>query len=125
MARHNELGKIGEQLACDKLVGDGYAIAERNWRLGHLEIDIVAIKDGSIVFAEVKTRSDDSEGSPLEAVDARKIRHMANAADAYMKMHDDLPMDWRFDIFGVVIRPDGSTEVEHIPDAFYPPLKTY
>ena len=56
MARHNDIGKWGENIACDILVGKGYAIIERNWRLNHLEIDIIASKGSRIVFAEVKTR---------------------------------------------------------------------
>lgn len=125
MARHNYIGKLGEQLACDKLVGEGYAIAERNWRLGHLEIDIVAMKGDEVVFAEVKTRSCGEGVDPLEAIDKRKIAHMASAADAYMKAHAGLRMYPRFDVFGILINPDGTHVIEHIPDAFYPPLKTY
>ena len=53
MARHNDLGKWGEQLAADLLVTKGYAIAERNWRAGNMEIDIVAMKGARVVFCPV------------------------------------------------------------------------
>ena len=67
MAKHNEIGKWGENLACDKLTSEGWAIAERNWREGHLELDIVAISADTIVFAEVKTRASMDE-DPLEVI---------------------------------------------------------
>ena len=46
MARHNTLGKEGEEAACDFLIGRGYTIRETNWRLGHLEIDIRLLRPG-------------------------------------------------------------------------------
>lgn len=122
MARHNELGKWGEQLAVDELVKEGFAIRERNWRMGHLEIDIIAIRDDTLVFAEVKTRADLDE-DPLEAIDKRKIANIVNAAKAYIAT-SNLPHGVRFDVFGIAGTPDNYT-FEHIPDAFFAPLKTY
>ncbi|MBD5233897.1 MAG: YraN family protein [Bacteroidales bacterium] len=122
MARHNETGKWGERIASDYLKEVGYSILHENWRMGHLEIDIVARKDDELVFAEVKTRSD-RDSDPLDAIDKRKIANMVRAADAYMK-HENLPFEARFDIFAISGTPD-EYEFEHIPDAFYPPLKTY
>ncbi len=122
MAKHNDTGAWGEQIACERLVAEGYAIMERNWRMGHLEVDIIAMKDDSIVFAEVKTRTDVAD-DPLSAVDMRKVRHLAAAADAYLKAFD-LHHVPRFDIFGIAGTPE-DFRVEHLPDAFFPPLKTY
>ena len=67
---------------CDMLVGLGYAIVERNWRVGHLEIDIVASARPYSFFVEVKTRAADSPEDPLDAIDRRKQAHMAAAANA-------------------------------------------
>lgn len=122
MALHNELGAWGEQLAAEKLIADGWTIVERNWRMGHLEIDIIAQKDDTIVVAEVKTRSSHEE-DPLEAVDKRKIANMVRSADTYLHMKG-LTFSVRFDLFAITGRP-GDYRLEHIPDAFYPPLKTY
>ncbi|WP_288112115.1 MULTISPECIES: YraN family protein [Bacteroidales] len=122
-AGNKEIGRWGEDVACDMLVGLGYAIVERNWRVGHLEIDIVAQKGGRIVFVEVKTRAADSPEDPLDAIDRRKQAHMAAAANAFLRGNH-----WRgevqFDLFGIRGCPSDYT-VEHIPDAFLPPLKTY
>ncbi|MDE6573928.1 MAG: YraN family protein [Muribaculaceae bacterium] len=122
MARHNELGKWGEKLAEEILISEGFAIAERNWRMGHLEIDLIAMRDDIVVFAEVKSRSNRDE-DPLEAIDKRKIAHMVRAAEAYMNFKN-LPHGVRFDVFGISGTPEDYT-IEHIPDAFFPPLKTY
>lgn len=123
MARHNDTGKWGEDIAADKLTAEGWAIAERNWRRGHLELDIVALNARTIIFAEVKTRADMDE-DPLEAVDRRKIANMVNAANAYLAMHPELRQSPRFDLFAINGTPD-NYRLEHLPDAFDPPLRSY
>lgn len=122
MARHNETGKWGENLAADYLAANGYAIAERNWRAGHNEIDIVAYKDSRIIFVEVKTRSND-EDDPLEAVDRNKALRLIRAAIVYVNTFD-IDHEIQFDIIAI----NGSASnyrIEHIPDAFESPLRTY
>lgn len=124
MARHNELGKWGEQLAVDLLVTKGYAIVERNWRAGNLELDIIAIKGSRIVFVEVKTRSTDFV-DPAAAVDRRRIMRLVRAADSYIHANN-IPHEAQFDIILIVGSPDlpETPQIEHIPDAFLPPLHT-
>lgn len=124
MARHNDLGKWGEQLAVDLLVTKGYAIAERNWRAGNMEIDIVAMKGARIVFVEVKTRSDNGF-DPADAVDRRRVMRMVRAADSYVRSHG-IPHEVQFDVVFVVGSPLGDVppRIEHIEDAFLPPLRT-
>lgn len=124
MARHNDLGKWGEQLAVDMLVTKGYAIAERNWRTGDMEIDIVAMKGARIVFVEVKTRSDNGF-DPADAVDRRRMMRMVRAADSYVRSHG-IPHEVQFDVVFVVGSPAGDVppRIEHIEDAFLPPLRT-
>lgn len=122
MAKHNDVGRWGEDVACEELVAQGAVIRERNWRLGHLEIDIVAQHDGVMIFAEVKTRSDDRE-DPLEAITRAKQLSMVRAADAYLRKFNLYHVP-RFDVFAVVGTPDNFT-VEHLEDAFHAPLKTY
>ena len=57
MALHNDIGKYGEEIAANLLTQKRLKIRERNWRLGHLEMDIIAEDKQTIVFAEVKTRT--------------------------------------------------------------------
>ena len=53
----NPIGIIGEETAIDMLRKQGFSILERNWRCGHLEVDIIAKNRQTIVFAEVKART--------------------------------------------------------------------
>lgn len=122
MAEHNALGRWGEQIAIDHLVAQGYAIVERNWRLNHLEIDIIATKGRDIAFVEVKTRHE--KGSrPEAAIDRRKISNMVNAANCYLR-NMRINLSPRFDVAAIAGEPH-DYELTYIPDAFRAPLRTY
>jgi putative endonuclease len=120
MAKHNEIGQFGEQKAADFLELKGYKILDRNWRHGRAEIDIVAMDKATLVFAEVKTRSNDLFERPESAVDEKKRRLLTRAAVAYMRK---IEHEWaiRFDILAVILRgPDFY--IDHFEDAFFPQL---
>lgn len=123
MARHNELGKAGEDFAASYLEHAGYGIIERDWRQGSRDIDIVArTEDGTtVVFVEVKTRSSDVIVRPEDAVDARKIRNLGRAADAYVKERA-IWNELRFDLINIVGTAPENFKLEHIIDAFNPLL---
>ena len=121
MAEHNELGRDAELAVHSFLTAKGYRILDNNWRSGHCEIDVVAMDGQTLVIVEVKARSSTDYGLPEEAVDRRKIGHLVNAAESYVNMKD-LDVDVRFDIISVVSREDGTYEIEHIEDAFLPPV---
>ena len=120
MSLHNIIGNTGERIAAEYLEKHGFTILDRNWRCGHREIDIIARDDRQLIIAEVKTRSGTSFGLPEDAVTERKIKNIVSTADAYIKRNCiDLPV--RFDII-TIIDPDGDSRIEHIEDAFFPPL---
>lgn len=120
MAEHNELGKEGEEEAANYLAEKGYAIRHRNWHCGRKELDIVAEYKNELIVIEVKTRKGTQFGNPEDAVTNKKIRHIVASTDAYLKKFAlDLPV--RFDIITVVGKEPPFT-VEHIADAFYPPI---
>lgn len=121
MARHNELGKWGEQIAADYLIANGYKIAGSNMIVGNVELDLIAMKDGGIMFVEVKTRTTDIS-DPLDAITPAKMRRLCRAADRYIRQND-LPHRPQFDIITIVGTPDSYT-LQHFPDAFFPPLLT-
>lgn len=123
MARHNELGKAGEDFAASYLEHAGYGIIERDWRQGSRDIDIVArTEDGTtVVFVEVKTRSSDAIVRPEDVVDARKIRNLGRAADAYVKERA-IWNELRFDLINIVGTAPENFRLEHIIDAFNPLL---
>lgn len=124
MARHNELGKWGENVAKEFLVRKGYAIVESNWRMHNYEIDIIAMKDNRIIFVEVKTRANSGD-DPFDAVDKRKMQHLVSSANVYMEERSiAINLEPQFDIIGIVGNHD-NYELEHIDDAFLPQLKTY
>lgn len=120
MARHNELGKMGEDAAIKYLENHDYVIRHRNWRKGHLELDIVAAKDNMLIIVEVKTRSNALFAKPEDAVYIKKIKHTVRAADTYIKLFQ-LDSQVRFDILTLTGTPD-NFQIEHIKEAFYPPL---
>ncbi|WP_101544314.1 YraN family protein [Bacteroides cutis] len=120
MALHNLLGKIGEDAAIAYLESNGYTIRDRNWRKNHLELDIVATKDGVLIVVEVKTRSNTDYIEPQDAVNWQKVRRIVIAADAYIK-HYNIDAPVRFDIVTAVGKK-GDLEIEHIKEAFYPPI---
>lgn len=124
MARHNELGKWGEEIAAKYLIKHGYSIKERNWHLGTRDVDIIAITEDSktIVFVEVKTREQDEIMDPADAVDRKKVKSIGYCANMYIK-DCNLDMDIRFDIITIVgnERSD-APKITHIEDAFNPCL---
>lgn len=120
MARHNEVGKWGEELASAYLQSKGYAIVQRNWHSGHRDIDIIAVTpDGqTTVFVEVKTRTS-SYLRPEQAVDNEKIRNIILAANSYAKYHR-MCKNMRFDIISIVGENEDVATIEHLDNAFLP-----
>lgn len=116
MIEPHELGKIGEDLAAEYLINQGYQILERNWRSGHKEIDIIALKDDILVVVEVKTRTSEDYGDPDLAVGTMKEQMLVWAADSYVR-YKNLDVDVRFDIISVILN-ETEQRLEHIEDAF-------
>lgn len=123
MAEHNELGKWGEQKAMEYLKNEGYTICHSDWKSGKRDLDIVAqTADGiTLVIVEVKTRTSDELSAPQEAVDKRKIRNLAYAANDYIKQFA-VENEVRFDIISVIGTNDSNMKIEHIVEAFNPLL---
>src|ERR687883_218833 len=94
-------GRDGENLAERYLKKKGYVLVERNYRCRGGEVDLIVLDRKTIVFVEVKTRSDYSFGTPLEAVETRKQQRMVRAAEFFLsekKLHN---RDARFDVIGI------------------------
>ncbi len=123
MAKHNELGKLGEEMAVEYLRTKGYTILITNWRLGDLEVDIIARVGETIVLVEVKTRSSDWMQRPEEAVDRRRRDRLCRAANAYVK-GKRWNGDVRIDIVAIVVN-ESRQEIRHIEDAVHPRGRFY
>jgi len=97
-----EFGSVGEQLAADYLVKQGFSILERNYRSGRFgEVDIIAAEKEYICFVEVKTRTSDLFGTPAEAVGYAKRQKIRSLAWSYLKYRDMGEQNMRFDIVEV------------------------
>ncbi len=103
-----KLGERGEALAWNFLRKRGYELLEKNFRTRFGEMDVIAKKDDSIVFIEVKTRRNERFGIPAEAVDWRKRQKLTRVAQAYLQAHGLENQAARFDVLSVTW--DGTTE---------------
>lgn len=123
MAEHNDLGKWGEEEAAKYLEKKGFVIYERDWKVGRRDLDIIAKSEDFryLVFVEVKTRQSAEFTEPKLAVNWRKQKNLAIAANAYIKSHP-MSLDIRFDIISIVGTPSMLKRIEHIENAFNPML---
>ncbi len=117
MAKHNELGKKGEQLAIDFLIKKGYTIMKRNYRFQKAEVDIIAQLKDILAIVEVKTRSTTDFGNPQDFVKPKQIQRLVKAVDEYVIVNK-LDVEVRFDIIAIV-KDGNSFKIEHLEDAFY------
>jgi len=121
MAQSHDLGRIGEDLAVERLKEKGYKILKRNWRSGRTEIDIIAENSEFIVFVEVKTRTEEFKEDLKDAINRNKQRAIVFAADNYIKWNK-IDKEGRFDVVKVVKQGDDFI-IEHTPEAFYSTLR--
>lgn len=98
------VGSDGERAAAAFLVSEGYGILDRNWRNGRFgELDLIAEKDGIVVFVEVKTRRGVPPDHALEAVDQKKLMRMRALGLAWLSQKQER-RSCRFDVLGVQLR---------------------
>ena len=122
----NPIAIIGENEAAKILEAKGFRIIERNWRMGHLEVDLIAENRNEIVFTEVKARTTTfGDRMPEENVDEIKRKRMVAAANAYIK-YRKIEKNPRFDIIGILVNPESGevTYRNHMENAFQPSVKT-
>ncbi|RYE24489.1 MAG: YraN family protein [Sphingobacteriales bacterium] len=118
MAKHNETGIKGEQLAQNFLLNKGYSVLHTNWCFGKKEVDVVAEQNGLLIFVEVKTRASAMFGYPEEAVNMRKMGFLKEAAEAFMELHPEY-QKVQFDIISILLDDKKVKEIRHFEDAFY------
>lgn len=111
----NPIAIKGEDLATIFLKKKGYRIIERNFRKGYGEIDIVAVKDNTLVFVEVKTRTGNLYGSPLEQISYFKLKSLVKTAQFYRLLNPKLPEALRIDAISVILDySNNPINIEHI-----------
>ncbi len=113
-------GLKGELEAVRFLEASGWQIVAHRFRMGRLEVDLVARKGPLVAFVEVKTRNGPGFGSPLEAVTWSKRREIVRVAKAWMDRHGHPDDIYRFDVIGLNAWKTGTGRIEHVEDAFRP-----
>jgi putative endonuclease len=112
-------GRNAEELAVALLERSGFRVVARNWRRPEGELDVVADDGGTCVFVEVRSRTGDEFGHPLESINPRKRAQIARAARLYLDQEPTQATGFRFDVVGVTFFADGrAPEVVHVADAF-------
>jgi putative endonuclease len=114
-----ERGRRAEELAARLLEQRGLTIVARNWRRPEGEIDLVADDGGVCVFVEVRSRTGQAQGHPLEAISPRKRARVIRAARLYLDAGAPPASGYRFDAVGVTF-PEGEGEpvLDYVPNAF-------
>jgi putative endonuclease len=119
LSEHLRLGARGEKLARTFLRRAGYKVLYRNFRARHGgEVDIVCRDGDTLVFVEVKTRTREDFGRPVEAVNAAKRKLISRGALAWLQLLDNPDILVRFDVVEIVLADDGQPRFELIRDAF-------
>jgi putative endonuclease len=111
--RKQVVGRWGEDVAVEYLTMKGYTVLDRNVHSAHGEIDIVASKEGSLIFIEVKTRRSHTFTFPEDSVTARKQAYLLSAAEEYLQVHPESGENWQFDVIAVEGTPGGKAQIEH------------
>jgi putative endonuclease len=115
----NPIARLGEDKACEYLKKLGFKILERNYRKTYGEIDVIALeKDPStssgqvLAFIEVKTRTSNQFGSPLEAITYFKLKSLIKTAEFYKMTHKNLPESLRIDAVSVILNGDRVESID-------------
>jgi putative endonuclease len=114
MRAKDALGRYGEDLAVAHLQRQGLTILARNWRCSSGELDVIAREGRALVVCEVKTRSSEAFGSPLEAVSPRKLRRLRQLALRWLEEQQIHAPEIRFDVIGIVQPKRGRPVLHHL-----------
>jgi len=113
------LGGYGERVAADWLRGHGCKVLARNFKGPHRgEVDIIARDGKLLLFVEVKTRRENPQVRPLEAVDKTKQALIERGANAWLKRLGTRNLPWRFDVIEVYVADGKKPRVNQVRDAF-------
>lgn len=108
-----QIGFDGEAAAKRYVESLGYRVIEQNYRSGRWgELDIVCIDDEDLVFVEVKTRSGQQYGQPIEAMTYGKLQRIMRTAQHFKLTHPDTPDSMRFDVVTVDVDSRGASKIE-------------
>ncbi len=116
MAKHLDTGQKGENRAVDYLLAHDFHILERNWRIGRLEIDIIAIKNNIIHFVEVKTRTSQAIVSTRETLTHKKKENLEKLVELWYLNHPQAQNLAQLDFIAITVHPKGDYTLEYYPN---------
>jgi len=114
---NKDTGFFGENMAANYLSNQGFEILYRNWRYKHLEIDIIASKNGLLRIIEVKTRSSIQFGYPEQFINTQKMQFLKNAA-AHFQYENSQWKYLQFDIISIFLNDSKQWELLFIEDVY-------
>lgn len=116
-SENKTIGNTGESRAADFLISQGYAIIERNWRTKIGEVDIIARKNDTLVFVEVKTWPKGNFYNLEQAINAVKQHRIIQTAKSFISLHKEYNNCYvRFDV--LALNMPGKNPIYHIENAF-------
>ena len=115
----SKIGSKGEQMACDFLETRGHHILDRNWRGGHLELDIVSEAPDGVHFVEVKARTAPAAAPMEKQVTPVKQKRITAAASQYLTKNHLQGKEVYFDVVSVLFDGTGAM-VQYYPQAWIP-----
>lgn len=118
MCNNKEIGNFGENMAASYLTQKGYHILYRNWRVKHLEIDIIASKEKYLHIVEVKTRSSVEYGYPETFISKEKMQFLKNAA-ALFQYQNPVWVYLQFDIISIFKNRKNKWELNFFEDVYF------
>ena len=110
-------GELGERIAERWLARQGWRVVHRRYRFGHRDIDLVVERDGVVAFVEVKARSGERFGDPVEAVNWRKRIDLERSALSWISHHGRSDESYRFDVVGILVQ-GRRVRIRHVENAF-------
>jgi putative endonuclease len=99
--KRKDTGNLGESIAQDFLKKKGCRILETNFRCHPGEIDIIALQGNTLVFVEVRCKTNSRFGSPEESITYTKMEHLKAAAIYYLQNHGKYLDSWRIDLIAI------------------------
>lgn len=106
-----EIGKMGEEIAVKFLFRGKFKILNRNFSCPLGEIDIVTRKNDYIIFFEVKTRTSNEFGHPLESIIGQKKKHILRSCYYYLAKYKLFDNPYRVDAIGINLNPEGKFQI--------------
>jgi len=113
------IGKLGEDLASNYLKQSKFTIIERNYKTNFGEIDIIALRDNSIYFIEVKTRSNINKGKPFESINYFKLKHLKKTINYYLLKNPKKNYKLKLAVISLIVTNNKIFKIDFYDDLYF------